>query len=234
MMRRRWQDRNIENEITTEKSLFCGVDLGQSRDYSALAIVECVRTITNGKDEITKLDCRYLKRWQLRTSYPQIVKDVVQLVNSLDPSLSSTGGQPVLAVDKTGCGAAVVDLFKAEKINAELRPIMITGGSKVTIEDGDYRIPKRDLVAAVQVFLQNRMLKIASQLPEAVTLTNELANFKAKISDAGNDSYGAGADWRTGNNDDLVLSLAMALWCANKPPLRVTERERQLFQSLNL
>jgi hypothetical protein len=223
-----------EPELKLEKSLFCGVDLGQSRDYSALAIVECVRTITNGRAEITKLDCRYLKRWRLRTAYPQIVKDVVQLVNSLDPSLSSEGGQPVLAVDKTGCGAAVVDLFQAEKINAELRPVIITGGSKVTIEDGTYRIPKRDLVSAVVVFLQNRVLKIASQLPEAETLTRELANFKAKISDAGNDSYGAGDDWRTGNNDDLILALAMALWCANRPPFRVTANERELFQSLNL
>jgi hypothetical protein len=128
----------------------------------------------------------------------------------------------------------VVDLFKAEKINAELRPVMITGGSKVTIEDGTYRIPKRDLVAVVQVALQNRTLKIASQLPEAETLTRELANFKAKISDAGNDSYGAGDDWRTGNNDDLVLALSMALWCASRPPFRVTPAEKELFSGLSV
>ncbi len=218
--------------IETEKSLFIGLDLGQIQDYSALAIIECVRTITNGKDVIASLNCVHLKRWQLRTSYPSIVKDVVQLVNSLDPSLSSEGGQPVLAVDKTGCGAAVTDLFKAEKINAELRPIMITGGSKVTIEEGSYRTPKRDLVGVVQVALQNRTLKIASQLPEAETLARELANFKAKISDAGNDSYGAGDDWREGNNDDLVLAVALALWCANRAPFRVTQRERDIFQML--
>jgi hypothetical protein len=231
-MMQRYDPRNIEPTIEIEKSLFVSLDLGQSQDYSALAIIECERTITNGKDEITKLDCRYLKRWRLRTAYPQIVKDVVQLVNKLDPALSSSGGRPVLAVDKTGCGAAVVDLFKAEKINAELRPIMITGGSKVTIEGGDYRIPKRDLVAVVQVALQNRTLKIASQLPEAETLTRELANFKAKISDAGNDSYGAGDDWRIGNNDDLVLSVAMAIWNADRPVWRVTEEDKQIIRLL--
>ncbi len=233
-MMQRYDRRDREPTIEIEKSLFVSLDLGQSQDYSALAIIECERTITDGKDEITKLDCRYLRRWRLRTAYPQIVRDVVQLVNSLDPSLSSEGSRPVLAVDKTGCGAAVVDLFKAEKINAELRPIMITGGSKVTIEDGTYRIPKRDLVAVVQVALQNRTLKIASQLPEAETLTNELANFKAKISDAGNDSYGAGDDWREGNNDDLVLAVSMAIWNADRPPFRITERTRALFGSLNL
>jgi hypothetical protein len=231
-MMQRYDPRNIEPTIEIEKSLFVSLDLGQSQDYSALAIIECERAITNGKDEITKLNCRYLKRWRLRTAYPQIVKDVVQLVNSLDPSLSSTRGRPVLAVDKTGCGAAVVDLFKAEKINAELRPIMITGGSKVTIEDGDYRIPKRDLVAAVVVSLQNRTLKIASQLPEAETLTRELANFKAKISDAGNDSYGAGDDWRIGNNDDLVLAVAMAIWNADRPVFAFTEEDKQIIRLL--
>ncbi len=231
-MMQRYDRRDREPTIEIEKSLFVSLDLGQSQDYSALAIIECERAITNGKDEITKLDCRYLKRWRLRTPYPQIVRDVVQIVNSLDPALSSTRGRPVLAVDKTGCGAAVVDLFKAEKINAELRPIMITGGSKVTIEDGTYRIPKRDLVSCVQVALQNRTLKIASQLPEADTLTRELANFKAKISDAGNDSYGAGDDWRIGNNDDLVLAVAMAIWNADRPVWRVTERTRELFRAI--
>ena len=28
----------------------------------------------------------------------------------------------------------------------------------------------------------------------------------------GHDSYGAGEDWRVGNNDDLVLAVAMACW----------------------
>lgn len=231
-MMRRYDRRAGEPPLEIEKSLFVSLDLGQSQDYSALAIIECSRVITDGNDEITKLDCRYLKRWRLRTPYPQIVRDVVQIVNSLDPALSSEGVRPVLAVDKTGCGAAVVDLFKAEKINAELRPIMITGGSKVTIEDGDYRIPKRDLVAVTQVALQNRTLKIASQLPEAETLTKELANFEAKISDGGHDSYGAGDDWRIGNNDDLVLAVAMAIWNASRPPFRVGERARDIFRML--
>jgi len=61
----------------------------------------------------------------------------------------------------------------------------------------------------VQVYLQSKRLKIASQLPEADTLTRELQNFQVKITDAANDTYGA---WREGTHADLVLAAALALW----------------------
>ncbi len=230
MMRRRWQDRNIENEITTGKSLFIGLDLGQAKDYSALAIIECIRVLTGGKDEITALNCIHLQRWQLRTSYPAIVADVVKMVNSLKPS-QSNDSKPVIAVDATGVGAPVIDLFKREKIHAELRPIQIVGGSNVSSEFGMTRVPKRDMVSVVQVGLQNRTLKIAGGLGLAEVLSRELQNFTVKITDSANDVYGA---WREGTHDDLVLAVALALWTASRPPFRVTERERQLFPSLNL
>jgi hypothetical protein len=229
---RRWQDRNIENETTTEKALFCGLDLGQAKDFSALAIIECVRTVTDGggKDEITQLNCIHLQRWQLRTSYPAIVADVVKMINNLDPFLYPKA-KTTLAIDATGVGAPVVDLFKREKIHAELKPIQIIGGANVSEEFGMTRVPKRDLVSVVQVGLQNRTLKIASGLPEAETLSRELQNFTVKITDAANDSYGS---WREGGNDDLILAVSLALWCANKPPFRVSEKTRNLFESLNI
>jgi hypothetical protein len=227
---RRWQDRNIENEITTGKSLFIGLDLGQAKDYSALAIIECIRTVTygGGKDEITALNCIHLQRWQLRTGYPVIVADVVKMINSLDPALSPEA-RPLLAVDATGVGAPVVDLFKREPIKAQLKPIQIVGGANVSSEFGMTRVPKRDLVSCVQVALQNRTLKIASRLPDADVLARELQNFTVKITDAANDVYGA---WREGTHDDLVLAVALALWTASRPPFRVSEAEKELFSGL--
>jgi hypothetical protein len=76
------------------------------------------------------------------------------------------------------------------------------------------RVPKRDLVSVIQVGLQNKILKIASQLPDAETLIRELQNFTVKITDAANDTYGA---WREGTHDDLVLAVALAVWKANQP-----------------
>ncbi len=201
--------------IETEKALFIGLDLGQAKDFTALGIIECVRTITNGgdKNEITQLNCIHLQRWQLRTSYPAIVADVVKMINGLNPILSPNG-KPTLAIDATGVGAPVVDLFKRERINANLKPIQIVGGSNISEEFGMTRVPKRDLVSVVQVALQNRTLKIASELGEAETLARELQNFTVKITDSANDVYGA---WREGTHDDLVLAVALALWIANRP-----------------
>ncbi len=224
------RERQEPETIETDKSLFIGLDLGQAKDYSALAIIECIRAFTTTREEgeITKLNCIHLQRWQLRTSYPAIVADVVRIVNGIEP-WRSPDYKPVLAVDATGVGAPVVDLFKREHIKAELRPIQIVGGSTVSEENGMTRVPKRDLVSVVQVALQNQTLKIADQLPEAETLVRELQNFQVKITDSANDTYGA---WREGTHDDLVLAAALAMWTANKKPFRIAQRTRDIFQML--
>jgi hypothetical protein len=73
-------------------------------------------------------------------------------------------------------------------------------------------VPKRDLASVVQVLLQSSRLRIGEGLAHARTLTEELVNFRVKITLAGHDSYGTGAEWREGNHDDLVLALALACW----------------------
>ncbi len=147
-MMRRYNPRHREPEIEIEKSLFIGLDLGQAQDFTALAIIECIRTVTDGgeKDEITALNCIHLQRWQLRTSYPAIVADVVRMINNLDPLLSPNR-KPTLAIDATGVGAPVVDLFKREKIKAELKPIQIVGGANVSEEFGMTRVIRPPLTA---------------------------------------------------------------------------------------
>jgi len=184
---------------------FVGLDLGQSQDFSAIAVMERHGT---AKDDYV-FHCRHLERWKLRTPYPAIVADTVRMMNS--PQMQSGRTRPMLAVDATGCGAPVVDLFKRERMNARLEPILIIGGATVSKENGTTRVPKRDLVSTVQVYLQNGRLKIAEQLPEAETLTRELQNFSVKINDNAHDSYGA---WREGTHDDLILAASLALWAA--------------------
>jgi hypothetical protein len=182
---------------------FVGLDLGQSQDFSALCVIE--RT---GDDRANyQFACSYLQRWKLRTPYPVIVSDTVRLMNT--PELQTGRRRPTLAVDATGVGAPVIDLFKREQHGSHLQPIQIVGGANVSRENGVTRVPKRNLVSTVQVYLQGKRLKISSHLDLADTLTRELQNFHVKITDAGNDTYGA---WREGTHDDLVLAVAMALW----------------------
>ena len=182
-------------------SYHVGLDLGQASDYTAIAIVE---RDGDAGDKDAALRVRHLQRFALGTTYPAIVEAVAGIVASLPDGAR-------LAVDATGVGRPVVDLLR----KAGLRPIAVTvtGGDAVTHEGQNWKIPKRELVAGVQVALQQGRLQIARALPEAETLIRELTNYKVTISDAGHDSYGA---WRESIHDDLVFAVGLAVWSADK------------------
>jgi hypothetical protein len=182
---------NPESEIV----FFCGLDLGQYKDYTAWCVVERCPGI------VPEYHIRSLKRFALGTSYPDIVQQVQTATKHHDivPNL--------LLVDNTGVGAAVSDLLRQAQIY--FVPITITGGDKVTRDGRGIKVPKRDFVSTLQVLFQTKLLKIARGLPEAKILTEELLNFQVKISLSGHDSYGA---WREGTHDDLVLAVALACW----------------------
>ena len=183
----------------------CGLDLGQAADPSALCVIERA-----GEE----LHVRHLQRFPLRTPYPQIREAVKALMRQLPPPA-------VLIIDQTGVGRAVYDIF----VEAGLRPlgVTITGGDKVTWDGDRVRVPKRDLAGALSVSLDNHRLRIAADLTEARTLENELLNFRAKITTAGNDTY----EGRSGIHDDIVLATAIAAWYAIRPrPARVRATQR--------
>jgi hypothetical protein len=180
---------------------YVGLDLGQAQDYTALSVIEKA----SGPDTApprTEYRVRHLQRFKLGTPYPDIVTRVYEMIVKLPDS--------VLTVDHTGVGRPVVDLFRASGLNPIA--VTITGGDTVNHEAGLWRVPKRDLVGVLTVAFQNGTLKIAEALPDAKTLIDELLNFKVKINvKTAHDSYEA---WREGVHDDLVLSVAMAVWAA--------------------
>jgi hypothetical protein len=227
---------------------YVGLDLGQSRDYTALAVIEepvwigdiwwkerfglmhldeegwvSPATITphsayialqsnyhHGRPAHPPLYLRHLHRFELGTRYPDIIRQVKELL--LSPPIRPLLERSALLVDKTGVGAAVVDSFKQAGVN----PLSVTihGGSSVTPDSSEatqgFRVPKRDLVAAVQTLLQSGRLKIAESLELAPTLKQELLNFRVKIDPkTAHDSY---EHWRENQHDDLVLATALACW----------------------
>jgi hypothetical protein len=125
-------------------------------------------------------------------------------------------GKCDLVIDATGVGRPVVNLFEQRG----LHPIGITimGGTEVIHEDREWKVPKRDLVSAVQVGLQSRTLRVARDLAEAEMLVTELLNFQVKITAAANEIYGA---WRDGTHDDLVLAVALTCWWVSVAPAPV-------------
>ena len=148
-----------------------------------------------------ELHVGHLERFR-HVLYPDVVTRVEELLNT--PPLA---GDSYLLVDKTGVGAGITDLFYQRGIPHS--PISITGGDKVNGNS----VPKRELIANLQVLLQTGRLKIASSLEHASTLREELRNFKIKVNiSTGHDSYEA---WREGDHDDLVLAAALCAWGAD-------------------
>ena len=157
----------------------------------------------------------------LGMSYPRQVERVAALVGS-----SEMAHDVLVAVDSTGVGRAVTDLLREalRPFRTPLTAITITGGSAASFDGSKWSIPKRDLIAAAQVALQTRKLKIASALPTAQLLADELAAYQVKISEDGRDTYGNG---REAPNDDLVLALAIATYVATRPRKRTEDHPRR-------
>lgn len=222
--------------MTTKPTYLIGLDLGQQRDYTAISIIErayiptgdrytssyydhaAKRSRFETRESVTlEYRVRHLERPPLGTPYTEVVERVLGLIKTL-------GGTPSLVVDATGVGRPVMDMLWRE-LGATLRgtsvrvrtcPVTITGGDSVTrnLDGGGYRVPKRDLISAALVLLQNGQLKIAEELPLRETLVKELLNFRVKINiSTAHDSYEA---WREGDHDDLVLSVSMACWAAER------------------
>jgi hypothetical protein len=194
-------------------SFYVGLDLGQAADYTAI----CVLEKTEHKD-VAPLHVRHLERPPLGTYYPDIVERVKELVR--DEALTETVHNsytlrtethpPELVVDATGVGRPVVDMLRREGLS--FAPVLITGGDIEHHDNGFYKVPKRNLVSAVQIALQSGNLKIAEELALAETLRKELLNFRVKVNiSTAHDSYEA---WREGDHDDLVLATALACWKA--------------------
>jgi hypothetical protein len=193
---------------------YLGLDLGQAQDYTALVAVE-----RNGDLQNAVCSVPAITRYKLGTGYPEIVASVAE-------KLARAPGQTKLALDGTGVGRAVVDLFLQHPglsaRSSDIIPVTITAGDSESREDGYYRVPKRNLVGVVQVLLQSQRLKIAENLPETPTLVSELQTFKVKITSAANDVYG---EWREGKHDDLVLAVALACWASTHPGVNAEFRQ---------
>ena len=183
---------------------FCvGLDLGQSADYTALAVVQ--------EGEGGELRLRHLERYKLRTPYPEQADAVAALMR--DERLM----RPELVVDATGVGRAVTDILKTKGL--EFRAVTITGGASVTAVAGGYHVPKRDLVAALEVPFHTGALKVAEGLELWPALRKELLTFRRKINlKTAHDSY---EHWRDSDHDDLVLAVALACWWVRRRQSRM-------------
>ena len=176
------------------------VDLGQSNDHTAI--------IGLRRGDAARLDCIGIDRLPLGMSYPDQVEHIVGLARRGD-----LADDCMVAVDATGVGAAVVDLLRPRVSPAPFYAVTITAGDTMTRDGRKWRVPKRDLIGAAQVALQQRRVKLPRVSAEAATLVEELNGYRVTIGVNGHDTYGN--DWRQAPHDDLVLALAIGIYVAD-------------------
>jgi hypothetical protein len=191
-----------------------GVDLGRQTDFTAISLVEkkispVPLELDGAVDPRTlrqrvyppRYTVKHLERIPLGTDYVEQGRRVAQIVTN--PQIAGVE----LVIDKTGVGVAVVDIFRRD-FGLKLTGVTITSG-KAESQDGlDWSVPKLALVSTLQAAFARGDLKIVPTLPEAPALAKELSDFQVKLTDAGNITTGA----RSGSHDDLVLSVAIAMW----------------------
>jgi hypothetical protein len=183
-----------------------GVDIGQKRDPTAIAVVESEWRQVEGRTE-AHFNVRHLERLALGTAYPEVVERIAQVT---DQVRVRTGQRPTVFVDATGVGGPVVDLLRERVQGGEVVPVTFTAGDRRTEswEDGCLRVSlgKSHMVSKLQALLGSGRLHLP-RTREAGVLTDELLNYALRVDQSGHERSGA---FRVGTHDDLVCALGLA------------------------
>ncbi len=189
------------------RAIYIGLDLGQRRDYTALAVL-AVTDIFLGREKVrynlvkhTEYRILHLERFDLGTPYtslPSSLRDVALRARQL--------GKVAIAVDATGPGLPVVEIIREAQLPANVLAVMITGAvsSASGSKNGFYNIARKELLSKLRVAIETRKLKTNERLPLKDELRAELQNLQVESAS------------HARAHDDLVFAIALALWAATR------------------
>ncbi len=186
------------------------------RDYTAISLLERVPKVM-GKNKLpgtpeyaqekpkytAVYKLRYLERLPLGLDYPTIVNKIKGMM-----SHEKLQRQTALTVDATGVGLGIFHMMQ----HAGMAPIgiTITPGANVTRSPNGFNVPKGELVSALNLVFQARRIKVPAGLKLKPEFMKELERFQVKFKNNFT-TYEAAQE---SVHDDLVLSVAMAVWYA--------------------
>lgn len=187
-----------------------GVDIGQKRDPTALAVAE-VEHRRRGQASQPKEShylIRFLERLPLGTPYPEVARHIARVCQQVR---RRTGKRPILYVDATGVGQPILDLLNGAAIEVESTwAVYFTRGEKRREFSAERRITlgKAFLVNRLQALLQHQRIHLPKGHREAGALIRELLDYEIRVGENAAAKFGA---FRSGTHDDLVTALGLAI-----------------------
>jgi hypothetical protein len=143
----------------------------------------------------------HLERLPLRTPYTAVLARIFAIKNRLPRRAQ-------LIIDVTGIGKGLFDMA----VEANLDPIGVVIHSGFEVHHRPYdsvvSVPKMRLVSELHKRLQLGDLFVHESLKDWPALRRELLNFRPEITRSGTETWNA----RSGEHDDLVLALGLALF----------------------
>lgn len=174
-----------------------GIDLAKLHDYTAVTVLDVA--LPNDKYGVTNV-----YRYPIGLEYARVADHIMEQALG-----APYVGDVTLVVDATGLGGPVLEQFRARM--SPIIGISITGGSNTSRQGQDIRVPKVDLVSTLLALSENRRISFAAKAQHLDALLQELMAFQGRLGDSGHTRYeGRGA------HDDMVMSLAMAVWYAER------------------
>ena len=209
----------MSGHLQVVEPFVCGLELGRINAPAALAILN--RTPGATEQAPVSHTLIYLHRWPAGTAYPLIVRAANAIMHlkpiapddgrRFDPMGRVTGievrtGMAAVVVNATGVGRAALELLR--DVAPDLRTVatwVTTGDLALEVTEG-WRVPQRDLVAAVQVLQEQDRLDVDEDLDEYADFVEQMDGFKVERGPRGRDTY----DPEEGA--ELVMAVALAAW----------------------
>jgi hypothetical protein len=195
---------------------YIGLDLGQMQNYAAAAVLHATAVDGGGRPlrtsaggTVRRFDVRALRRYPLGTPFTEIVGHIAGQARRRE---LHADGPPRVVVDKTGCGAAVLEMLRTALQSSrtiEVWGVVITAGKTVT-RPGPLEVhtAKVELAGAIREVLEGGRLRVPPQLEFAGALRRELQDFTVRVTAAANETFSAAE----GRWDDLVVAAALPIW----------------------
>jgi hypothetical protein len=184
---------------------YCGLDVAQQHDFTALAILERV----NGEVRLVHLD-----RWMLH--YPDTLARLGVIFSDPQAALARKSR---LVVDATGPGLSFYEDMRRDPIlrrtvyDQRIVPMVIRPNTEAPHKSGRFwHIPKHYLITRLQSALRRHQIKVPVGLPLMDVLERELEGYELKVKDTGYVTYSNNPRDGGPEHDDTILALAMAWW----------------------